>query len=218
MDISKRINFKFTAFVASLLISSAITPVYASDYMLPQGESVVAGSVSFDRDGANNLGIHQNSDRVIINWDSFNVGRNATIEFFQPSSNALAVNRIVGTGVDPTEILGSLHANGRIIVLDPNGIIFGADSVVDVGGIIASTGDIDNGAFMAGADVLDILNAHSGAIVNNGTITIADAGLVAFVAPHIQNNGVIYARAGNVVLGAAVNSTLDLGKYSISIF
>lgn len=106
-------------------------------------------------------------------------------------------------------------------MLDPNGIIFGADSVVDVGGIIASTGDIDNGAFMAGAgagaDVLGILNAHSGSIINNGTITIADAGLAAFVAPHIQNNGVIHARAGNVVLGAAVNSTLDLGKYSISL-
>ena len=117
MDISKRINFKFTAFVASLLISSAITPVYASDSMLPQGESVVAGSVSFDRDGVNNLGIHQNSDRAIINWDSFNVGRNATIEFFQPSSNALAVNRIVGTGVDPTEILGSLTQMGGLLCL-----------------------------------------------------------------------------------------------------
>ncbi|PZQ46151.1 MAG: hypothetical protein DI551_05590 [Micavibrio aeruginosavorus] len=179
------------------------------DNALPTGGNVVGGSATIGQSG-NNLNIHQNTDRVVINWDRFDIGKNATTTFYQPGSGSIAVNRVTGSG-DPTKILGTLRANGTVVVLDRNGVIFGQDSVVDVGGIIASTGDIDDGAFMSGSDHLEIFDANTGGqIINNGSITVSEAGLAAFVAPTVVNNGLIQANMGRVALASGDKATVDL--------
>jgi filamentous hemagglutinin family protein len=194
---------------AMVLASSSAWAV--DDLVTPQGENVVGGSAAFDRPAEGLLNINQGTDRVVINWDSFNIGKKAATQFHQPGSNALAVNRVTGKGENPTQILGSLKANGRVMVLDRNGVIFGADSRVDVGGIVASTGDVDTASVMNGDKVLQIKNVADGTIVNEGQVNVSEAGLAAFVAPTIRNSGVINAKLGKVALAAGrTNATVDL--------
>lgn len=201
-----------TALAAAGLVALYATPAKAiDDYTTPTGENVVGGSASFSRPSQGLLNIDQHGNRVVINWDSFNIGAKAKTEFFQPSSSSLAVNRVTGDHADPTQILGTLKANGRLMVLDRNGVFFGAGATIDVGGIIASTGDVDTAAVMSGADVFDVTGVGgSGSIVNNATINVADAGLAAFVAPTVVNNGIINAKLGKVALASGEKVTLDL--------
>ncbi len=200
-----------TTFAAAGLLAMSSHPARALDEMAtPTGEQVVGGSASFDRPDIGQLNIQQNTNRVVINWDSFNIGTKGKTEFFQPGSGSLAVNRVTGNHADPTQILGTLKANGRIMVLDRNGVFFGKDSVINVGGIIASTGDVDTDAVMRGDSRLELGNFGNGAITNLGTISVADAGLAAFVAPQITNSGIINARLGRVAFGSGSKVTLDL--------
>ncbi|MCB9963736.1 MAG: right-handed parallel beta-helix repeat-containing protein [Rhodospirillales bacterium] len=111
---------------------------------------------------------------------------------------------------DPTRILGSLQANGRVMVLDRDGIFFGPDSNVDVGSLIASTGDINQEALLKGAHQIVFTNPGHGTIENQGQITVSEAGLAAFVAPTVKNSGVINARLGKVAFAAGEEVTLDL--------
>lgn len=196
-------------------VSAAIIFLFApqanalDENALPSDGTVMAGDVSLDYAATNELHIYQQTDRGVINWDSFNTGRNSLTQFHQPSSSSLTVNRVIGNG-DPTQILGRLSANGRLLVLDRNGVIFGQGSQVDVGGIIVSTGDIQTNNAMNDAQ-LNIYDVDSkGFIINNGFITIAEAGLAAFVSPTIVNNGIIQAKLGRIDIGAGSDATIDL--------
>lgn len=154
-----------------------------------------------------------NSLRSVIDWQSFNIGKDAEVIFKSANKSHVTVNRVVGGGTDPSRIYGRLTADGIVVILDPNGVFFSNTAVIDVGGIVAATGqlanktDFENGADMLLAD----MDAVSGAMVqNNATqFTIRDAGLAAFVAPAVQNNGIITARLGHVSLASGKAATLD---------
>jgi len=199
--------------IGVLLLSASwihTTPAFAlDDNALPSGGSVVGGSASFDYTNPGELHVHQNSDRAVIDWSSFNIGAHALTQFHQPGSSSVVINRVTGDG-DPTQILGSLRANGIVMVLDRNGVIFGANSRIDVGGIIASTGNIDDGAFMQGGSITLNNFGTDGSIINHGMISVAEAGLAAFVAPTVTNSGVIQARLGRIQLASGDTVTLDL--------
>lgn len=203
--------FRNIPICAMLCMAASFVPIQAralEDGALPSGASVLSGATDLSYSDLK-LDITQHSERTVINWDSFNIGKSAGVAFHQPGASSIAVNRITGGGIDPTQILGSLTANGRIVVLDPNGVIFGQGSRVDVGGIIASTGTIDDKAFMAGGSIrLQNINTGHG-IENYGHVTVADAGLAAFVAPHVVNNGLIEAKMGQVVMASGAKATLD---------
>jgi filamentous hemagglutinin family protein len=186
---------------------SAALPRIARD-ALPRNPNVVAGGATFAEDGSR-LDIDQATDRVVIDWRSFDIGQDAEVNFHQPVASSIAVNRISRGGV-PSQIQGVLRANGAVVILNPNGVIFSATSRVDVGGLIASTGSMDVSRFMAGSNRLDFTGATAGEIVMGGAINIADAGLAAFVAPHVRNDGVINARLGRVALASGETFTLDL--------
>ncbi|OFW88916.1 MAG: hypothetical protein A3B66_07000 [Alphaproteobacteria bacterium RIFCSPHIGHO2_02_FULL_46_13] len=116
-----------------------------------------------------------------------------------------------------TKILGNLNSNGTVVLIDRNGIIFGKNSRVDVGSLIASTGDLDNNQALADGDApLFFSNFGTGEIINKGVIkavgTAGDYGLVAFVGPVVKNNGVINAYMGRVSL-AAGNETATVDLY-----
>ena len=115
---------------------------------LPQDPNVVAGGATFDVDGSR-LGVTQSTDRVVIDWRSFDIGKDAEVNFYQPGTSAIAVNRISSGGL-PSQIAGVLRANGTVVILNPNGVIFSATSRVDVGGLMASTGRMNVDRFMAG--------------------------------------------------------------------
>src|ERR1035437_5036493 len=91
-------------------------------YAGPTGGAVSAGSASI-AGGAGKTTISQSSQNVAINWQGFNIGQTESVQFVQPNSNAVALNRVLGS--DPSSILGSLSANGKVFLLNPNGILFG---------------------------------------------------------------------------------------------
>jgi filamentous hemagglutinin family protein len=105
-------------------------PVAAGDFV--QSGSVAAPAVS----GAN-MTVKQHSQRAILNWKSFNIGKDAAVRFVQPSKQAVAVNKIYQA--DPSRVMGSLQANGQLYLINPNGIIFGEHAKVNVGALVAST-------------------------------------------------------------------------------
>lgn len=218
----KKISILSLIFITTMLccVISVNTALALDNNAIPTGQNVIAGSANFNTPATGQLNVTQTSNRAVIEWNSFNIGNTAKVEFMQPSASSVAVNRITGNSGDPTQILGSLKSNGQVMVLDPNGIFFGAGSTIDVGGLIASTGNINDANFMTGTNDITLSNIDGdGIITNNTTINAKDGGLVALVAPHVINNGVINARLGKVVLAAGDKVTLDLfgdGLYEIA--
>ncbi len=206
-------NQLLTIALATTALVCTLDGASAMDAMtLPGGEKVIGGDAGFDRSQKGVLNIKQGSDRLLIEWnEGFNIGANATTNFYQPGKDSIVVNRVISKNEDPTHILGNLNANGRVVILDRNGVIFGKDSKLDVGGLIASTGDINDKAFLKSKGKnFTVENIADGKIVNYGHITIADAGLAAFDAPNVRNDGLIVARMGTVVMGNAKAVTFDL--------
>jgi filamentous hemagglutinin family protein len=200
-----------TALITSIALMHPAKSYAVGPLETPTGQTVVGGAATFANPVAGQLNINQSTDRVIINWNSFNIGANATTQFKQPKSSSLAVNRVLSPGTDPTQILGTLKANGRVMVLDRNGVIFQPGSTVNVGSIIASTGDVSNATVMSAATKIPLEQSSStGTVENDGTITVADGGLAALVAPNVLNNGTINAKVGKVYLAAGQTATVDL--------
>ncbi|MEQ1773578.1 MAG: filamentous hemagglutinin N-terminal domain-containing protein, partial [Burkholderiales bacterium] len=186
--------------VACALFASA-SPLWAG----PAGEQVVAGQATVSRAGANTL-INQTTDRAAINWQSFNIGVNESVRFAQPSSSSIALNRVLGQ--NPTEILGSLSANGQIFILNPNGVLFGKGAQVDVGGLVASTLRLSDSDFRAGR-YLFVKDGNAGDVINQANI-VANGGYVALIGPKVKNEGTIVAAGGGVAIAAGDQVTLNL--------
>lgn len=176
---------------------------------LPMGGVVAGGSVSSIL-SADRLTITQGSNRAIIDWQSFNIGGGKTVEFVQPGAHAAVLNRVsAGTGL--SEIHGSLQANGMVLLMNPNGVLFGQGATINVGSLIATTGTVDPIRFM------DELNAGfvaisgaTGMVRNRGQISAAGAGLVALVAPSVRNDGQITATGGRIALAGSDRATVSL--------
>src|SRR5512133_805971 len=188
-----------------LAVSISLTLAFSSNlYAGPTGGVVSAGSASITG-GAASTTINQASQNVAINWQSFSIGAKEAVQFVQPNSSSVALNRVLGS--DPSNLLGSLTANGKVFLVNPNGILFGQGAQVNVGGLVASTLNIADGDFMAGR--YNFAGAGKGMILNQGTIN-ADGGYVALLGANVSNEGVISARLGTVALAAGNAMTLDV--------
>ncbi|MDD4909945.1 MAG: filamentous hemagglutinin N-terminal domain-containing protein [Candidatus Omnitrophica bacterium] len=181
---------------------------------LPEGEAVVSGSADFSYPDANTMNI-TTSDRVIIDYQSFSIAQPETVRFIQPSGSSVALNRV--RGGDPSTILGSLLANGKIFLINPNGILFGANARVDAAGLVASTLDISNEDFLEGR-----LNFQGvgGYIINQGILTAKPGGYICLLSGAVDNQGAIQTVLGTVVLASGEKATLnldDLGQISVVI-
>ena len=173
-------------------------------YAGPTGGVVSAGSASI-AGGVGTTTINQASQNVAINWQSFSIGQGESVRFVQPNSSSIALNRVLGS--DPSSILGSLSANGKVFLLNPNGILFGQGAQVNVGGLVASTLNISDSDFMAGK--YNFSGASTASILNQGSIN-ADGGYVALLGANVSNQGVISAKLGTVALAAGNAMTLDV--------
>ncbi|CAN7228693.1 two-partner secretion domain-containing protein [Polaromonas sp. LjRoot131] len=171
--------------------------------------SVAAGSGSVSTLG-NTTTINQASQRLAIDWTSLSTAANEALRFNQPNASAIALNRI--TGSSPSELLGSLTANGQVFILNPNGVLFGAGSQVNVGGLVASTLSMSNADFMAGNNVF---TGSGGSVVNQGTLNAGQGGYLALLAPEVRNEGVMTASLGTALLAAGNKITLNLDNGSL---
>jgi len=169
----------------------------------PTGGQIVGGSGQIQQTG-NTTTIHQNSSTLSLNWQSFNIGPDQTVNFVQPGSNAIAINRIFAS--TPSEIYGHLNANGQVWLINPNGVLFGQSAQVNVGGLVASTLDVDDSTI--DSSTRRFSGNGKGSIVNRGSINAANGGYVALIGNQVSNQGVITAQLGTVALGGGSAVTL----------
>jgi filamentous hemagglutinin family protein len=176
----------------------------------PNGGTVVGGTSTIQGQGTGSVTINQSSQNTIINWNTFNIGVGETARFNQPNGSAIALNRVVG-GLGPSQIFGTLTANGRVFIVNGDGVLFGSGAVVNTAGFLATTNDVRNEDFMAGKYNFNIPGLPNASIVNLGNITATatSGGFAALVAPGVRNAGTITATLGTVGLAAGNAFTLD---------
>ncbi len=175
----------------------------------PVDGQVAAGDATISAPDTKTVQVDQASQNAVINWQSFDIASDETTRFVQPSAASWTLNRVTGS-TSPTSILGTLTANGNLAIVNPDGILFGQNARIDVGGLIATTNDIRDTDFMSGNFAFTQPGNPSASIVNEGNISIADYGIGAFVAPGLRNAGVITANMGTVSLASGNAFTLDL--------
>ncbi|MDO8525006.1 MAG: filamentous hemagglutinin N-terminal domain-containing protein [Candidatus Omnitrophota bacterium] len=180
-----------TLFLTILLF---ITMNSASVFALPQDMVVENGEVSVETPDAFTMNITA-SDKAIINFFSFNIGQNETVNFIQPSSSASVLSRV--TGNDPSVIAGNLSAMGILFLINPNGINFTPTANIQVNSLVASTLDIANNNFINGNYELMRGDSQYSRILNEGVITGDN---IALIASAVENRGIITASAGTVHL------------------
>jgi len=202
----------FTRAAAGAL--GAATPLMA--LANPTGGQVVAGSATIGTAGANGTVINQSSQRAAINWQQFNVGANQYVQFVQPNSSSVVLNRVIGGNA--SQIFGSIRANGQVFLINPNGILFAPGASLDAQGLVASTLDISDADFMAGRYRFSKdPGAPDASVINDGDIQTAPGGYVVLAGDYARNAGSIDALAGRVVLAAGGRADLTLdGEHLIS--
>lgn len=176
----------------------------------PEGGKVVAGSADISQAG-NITNINQSSNRAIINWQGFSVGKQETVNFNQPNSSSVTLNRVIGN--ETSVISGALNANGRVFIVNSAGVLFSKSSQVNVGGLVASTLDISNSDFMAGRYTFS--GNSKASVVNQGNIRAHDGGYVALLGKTVSNDGAIVATLGTVAMSAGEKITLNFGGDSL---
>ncbi len=211
-------NKTSAAIVRSLLLGTSCLSVVAAGAVhgQPTGGTVALGVGSIAEHG-NTTVIDQKTGKLVINWDSFSIGAGGTVQFVQPDANAIALNRVLGS--QPTSIYGSLLANGQVWLINGNGVLFGQGSRINVGGIIATTADIKDADFAAGN--YSFSGGTGASVVNQGTITTKRGGYAVLSGASAQNQGLIAADSGTVVIGGASAFTVDFAgdgliKYAIT--
>ncbi|QYG06456.1 YDG domain-containing protein [Janthinobacterium sp. PAMC25594] len=192
-------HFALTSMAAALMMGYGSLALAG-----PAGGTVVAGQATINGAPGATV-IRQGSQNAVINWASFNVGKGESVQFQQPNSNAVALNRVLGS--DGTTILGNLSANGKVFIVNPNGVLFGQGASVNTAGLVASTLDINNADFMAGN--YKFSGNGIGKVLNQGSIS-APGGYVALLGANVSNEGTIQARLGSVALAAGRAITLDV--------
>ncbi len=191
---------------ALLAVSALGTGVFAGG--LPQGGVVQQGAAGIQYTG-DTLNINQQSDKAIIDWKDFSVGRDNTVNFNQPDSDSATLNRV--TGDFTSEIAGRINANGSVFLVNPNGILITADGVIDTGGFVASTLDMDNNDFLNGEYTFS-KNGKNGVVSNRGSISVDDGGFVALLGGAVKNEGTIRALVGKVGFGGGEKIVMSFGN------
>lgn len=203
-----RITRSITA--AALMTGGAVIAAPPVANQLPTGGVVSAGSAAITTSG-NSMTVTQSSNRAAINWNGFDIGSAASVNFVQPSSQAIALNRV--NSPNPSQIYGQLSSNGQVYLINPSGVFFAPGSQVNVGGIVATTHQMSDAAFMAGSTKFE-RNGSTGKVINEGTIQTSLNGYIAMLAPEVRNSGLLLAQSGTVALAAAETVTLNFGPTS----
>ncbi|WP_349656314.1 filamentous hemagglutinin N-terminal domain-containing protein [Xanthomonas sp. 10-10] len=203
------------ALAAAFTLSAPAVAQVAST-QLPTGGSIAGGTGTINAPSGASQVITQTSNRMALNWSTFDIGSAATVTFNQPSSSAAVLNLVQGG--NPTQIFGNLNANGQVFLINTNGMIFGSTAQINVGGLVASTLGATASDFMSGNDVLDAGGNTVALMSNAGTINAA-AGAVDLIGGKVANSGTITASAGNINLVGADKVTLSFesGGFAVVI-
>ncbi|MCP4277098.1 MAG: filamentous hemagglutinin N-terminal domain-containing protein, partial [Gammaproteobacteria bacterium] len=178
----------------------------------PKGGVVVGGSGSINTTGLT-TNINQQSSSMAIDWNSYNISSNEIVNYLQPGTTSISLNRILSGSA--SQIHGQINANGHIVLVNPNGLFFGQDASINVGGLIASALDIDPVDFMNGDYIFNEVLGADGAVINQGIINASLGGNVALIGKQVINQGVINARLGTVNLAAGKEAVLTFDRQGL---
>ncbi|WP_427197558.1 MBG domain-containing protein [Pseudomonas aeruginosa] len=201
---------------ASSTLMFAIASINAA-MAAPTGAQFNPNEIKISQQGKTTL-IDQSTQRAIINWKGFDVSADEAVRFNQPGVTSSTLNRV--TAGQESVIAGRISAPGQVIIYNSNGVVFSGSAKVDVGSLITTTANISDEHFRQGKLIFDQPGNPGARIVNDGSISVAEKGLAAFVAPSVANNGVINARLGTVAMAAGNAATIDLygdGLVSIAV-
>ncbi|KVL08311.1 two-partner secretion domain-containing protein [Burkholderia sp. MSMB1826] len=174
-----------------------------------QGGTIAAGAGSIAHNGPNTQ-IDQTSSNMIVNWKNFDIGKGETVNIAQPNANAAILNRVQSG--DLTSIQGALNANGRVFVVNPNGIVVGKGATINANSVVLSAADVSDGDFMANRSMtLHNDNGAAGTVRNDGSIETQSGALLAGARVINGPDGIVSARNGNVALAAGDKVMLQLG-------
>ena len=181
-----------------------------------------------DGNGQTQVGIRQTAAQAILDWRSFNVGARTTLTFDQQGrGDWVALNR-VDASTGPSQILGNIKADGQIYVINQSGIIFGGNSQINVGSLIASTAAISDSQFLnngiygvqTGSTYAPSFTAAGGKVVVEAGASISTAapasatvggGYVLMIGSQVENAGTIETPKGQTILAAGDDFVLRRG-------
>jgi filamentous hemagglutinin family protein len=196
-------QFRLKPVYTAVLLAVVVQTAQAN----PIGGTVAAGQASFATTG-NTLNV-TNTPGTIINWQGFSIGANEITHFAQQSASSAVLNRVISS--NPSSILGTLQSNGRVFLINPGGIVFGAGATVDVAGMVASTLNLSDADFLAGRNHFTQVPGAAN-VSNAGNITAhgdgQNGGQIYLIAPDVENTGVITAPNGEILLAAGYSVDL----------
>lgn len=193
----------------SLIISSLLGGLTFS-YAAPIDGTVTSGIADISTNGLV-TNITQTTNKASINWQSFSVSSGETVNFKQPNTSSITLNRVVGN--EKSIINGALNANGQVWLLNSNGVLFGKNASINTSGIVATTAELSDEAFNAGN--YNFRNSSSASVINEGTIEIVNNGSVILASHEVRNSGTIKAIRGKVHLVGANQYSVNLNGNSL---
>ena len=219
MVISK-LNGKYKEVAITSALLGFFTLAHSNTAMsndMPTGGQVKSGNVNITGTGTNHMIIESKSHKSIINWNSFSIHKNGRVDFNQPSANSFSLNRVKGS--TPSTIAGQLNSNGKVMLVNPNGVVITPGGVVNTRSFTASTLNIKDDDFINERYNFEG-NGSSKGVKNAGKITIGGGGHAALLGGYVSNSGVVTAKLGKIALGAGEKITLDFvgdGLMTVSV-
>jgi filamentous hemagglutinin family protein len=184
-----------------MLVYGALAQAAPTGGVVTAGQAQIGGTLG-------QMTVTQTTPHAAIHWQSFGIRAGESVRFVQPSSASVTLNRVIGA--DPSGIMGNLSANGKVFLVNPNGILFGPGATVNVGSLVASTLGISDADFMAGRYRFSGAGSGAGLVVNQGLIQTSEGGYVALLGHQVSNQGRVEAQLGTVALAAGQAMTLDV--------
>ena len=201
------------SFIIAIVVTQSLL-AGTSAFALPADGQVAAGQATISTPSSTAMLIGQESNHAVINWNSFGIGKGESVNITQPASQSTLLNRVSGN--DPSSIFGTLTANGRVFLVNPNGILFAPGASVNVAGLVASTLAINDNEFLAGKYAF-FQNGGTASVINQGFL---GGGFIALLGNNTTNTGTIITTKGTTGLGAGAGITLGLdtcGLISIKV-
>lgn len=152
--------------------------------------------------------VQQNTAKLAIEWQSYSISAGSKVVYRQPGADSVALNRVLGG--NRSEIYGALEANGKVFLINPNGVLFGPGAEVNVGGLVATTKSLSDVDFMAGKYTFVSGSGENGEVINQGRLTATPGGFIVLAGRQVSNSGTISASQGTVGLAAGETVSLDI--------